>query len=241
MPLFLNRTYNHYWPHFGLFGKHWLSNFDYSLAAATVDGVSLFWAQRPDGRRVKFVAAGTDVWTEDKPTPIARIVRNPDGSYTLTSEENTTEVYKPSGHILSIKNQAGIGWTFAYNTSNFLQSVTHTSGRTVTFTWSGTQLVSVTDPAGKTHTYTYLANRFGIGMHLLETAKPPGLPATTVKYHYENPTWTGALTGKSYNGGRFSTFAYDSTGRAISSEHAGGVERWTFSYALSGSTSGSLP
>lgn len=32
MGLFLQRNYNHYWSATGLFGNHWLSNFDYSLA-----------------------------------------------------------------------------------------------------------------------------------------------------------------------------------------------------------------
>jgi len=75
-------------------------------------------------------------------------------------------------------------------------------------TWSGSQLVSVRDPAGKTYSYTYLTNRFGTGKHLLASTVLPGAPVTTVAYHYEDVTYTGALTGKSFNGVRYSTFAY---------------------------------
>ncbi|MCC7633321.1 DUF6531 domain-containing protein [Stenotrophomonas rhizophila] len=52
MPLFLERTYNHHWGAVGLFGQHWISNLDYSLAFSS--GTSVAWAQRPDGSRIKF-------------------------------------------------------------------------------------------------------------------------------------------------------------------------------------------
>ena len=49
-------------------------------------------------------------------------------------------------------------------------------------------------------------------------------------YHYEDARFPGLLTGKSYNGVRYSYFAYDEQGRAISTEHAGGVEPYRYSY-----------
>src|SRR5690606_248606 len=33
--LFLSRTYNHYWQGVGLFGRFWISNFDYKLTFGT--------------------------------------------------------------------------------------------------------------------------------------------------------------------------------------------------------------
>src|SRR5699024_4368562 len=50
---------------------------------------------------------------------------------------------------------------------------------------------------------------------------------------HEKPTFPSALTGVSYAGVRYSTFDYDSQGRAISSQHAGptgAVEVNTFAY-----------
>ncbi|MCY1461429.1 hypothetical protein D9M71_790860 [compost metagenome] len=47
MGLYLQRTYNHHWSAAGVFGHHWLSNLDYSLAFSAGDAVA--WAQRPDG------------------------------------------------------------------------------------------------------------------------------------------------------------------------------------------------
>lgn len=106
----------------------------------------------------------------------------------------------------------------------------HTSGRQVIFHWTGDQLTSVTDPAGNVYAYTYSANLFGTGLHRLASTSLPGTPATTITYHYATSGDKGRFLGKSYNGERYSTFTYDSNGRAASSEHAGGVEKYTFVY-----------
>jgi YD repeat-containing protein len=230
MGLFLQRTYNHHWSATGLFGNHWLSNFDYTVAPS-LDG-SLLWAQRPDGRRIKFVFnASQNRWNEDKAQPVAYAVKNADGSYVLYNEGHGIERYDAGGYITQLKNEHGVAWNFTYS-GKYLQSVTHSSGRSIVFTWNNGQLVSVTDPAGAVFQYSYSANIFGTGRHRLASATLPGTPTTTVSYHYEDSRYPGGLTGKSYNGVRYSTFAYDANARATLSEHAGGVQRYTFSYAV---------
>lgn len=230
MGLFLQRTYNHHWSAVGLFGGHWLSNFDYTLAPSS-DG-SLLWAQRPDGRRIKFVkTASGDRWNEDKAAPVAYIVRNTDGSYLMHNEARGSERYNADGYITELRNEHGVAWTFAYD-GKYLQQVTHSSGRSVRFAWSNGQLVQVTDPAGAVYQYSYAANALGTGRHRLASATLPGTPSTTIHYHYEDSRFPGALTGKSFGGVRYSTFVYDAQARAISTEHAGGVERYTLSYAV---------
>ncbi|WP_407354672.1 RHS repeat-associated core domain-containing protein [Luteimonas sp. R10] len=233
MPLSLSRTYNHYWNATGLFGRHWLSNFDYSSSRQTTNGQDLVWLQRPDGRRIKFIrVAGQNRWNEDKAAPIAYIALA-GGIYTHYTEDQLIERYDANGYVLDIKNRHGVGLTFSYS-NNYLQTVTHTSGRTVRFTWSNGQLTRVTDPAGNHYNYTYTANAFGAGRHRLATATLPGAPATKTTYHYEDGRFPGALTGKSFNDIRYSSFAYDAAGRAISSEHAGGADKYTFSYEVEG-------
>lgn len=231
MGLHLSRTYNHYWQGTGIFGGHWLTNFDYSLVRT--GSSPEIWLQKPDGRRVKFVRVGsTQRFNEDRAEPIAYIEYNASSAtYTHRSEEGTVEQYNVFGYVTRIDNKFGVGWTFNY-LSNRLQSVVHTSGRQVTFTWVNGQLVTVTDPDGKPVHYTYALNALGTGRHRLATVTYSGSPATTVQYHYEDARFKGALTGKSFNGVRYSTFAYNPEGRATLSEHAGGVERYTFQYVL---------
>jgi YD repeat-containing protein len=159
--LYLKRTYNHYWSAVGLFGNHWLSNFDYTLAPSS--DASWLWAQRPDGRRIKFIRDATAArWNEDKPGPVAYIVRNGDGTYTLYTEDRDTERYDSNGYITELRNERGISWTFTYS-GKYLQRVTHSSGRYVQFAWGGGQVTSVTDPEGNVYQYGYTANVFGTG------------------------------------------------------------------------------
>jgi YD repeat-containing protein len=51
------------------------------------------------------------------------------------------------------------------------------------------------------------------------------------RYHYEDARFPNALTGiTDENGVRYATWSYDAQGRAISSEHAGGVDRHELTY-----------
>lgn len=247
MPLSLHRTYNHFWRYQGLFGKHWVSSFDYSLV--WIQGEGTVYLQRPDGRRIKFIRQADGpglqageltpdtkfvVWIEDKGSPVATL-RRLNGTWIVTSEEMAVETYDGSGRPLSIANSHGIGWTYTYS-NNYLNRVTHTSGRYVQFTWSNGQLTQVRAPDGSIFSYSYTANMFGGGIHRLASSSSPasaGNPATTIGYYYEKIGMPGALTGKAFNGVRYSTFDYDANGRAILSEHAsGGIDRFTYEYTV---------
>lgn len=110
MGLSLTRTFDNYWDGTGLFGRHWLSNFDMKLLITSQSpGSSCYpypgtashcdpagkpiWAQRVDGREVKFVpGSSANTWVQSSKAPtVARIVRHGDGTYTLHSEARTVE------------------------------------------------------------------------------------------------------------------------------------------------------
>ncbi|HEY5972300.1 MAG TPA: DUF6531 domain-containing protein [Pseudoxanthomonas sp.] len=245
LALGLSRTYNHYWDGAGLFGKHWVSNFDYKLTfgstalnacyprpgggTCSIGSNTIIYAWRPDGRTIKYIKNATDgVFYEDKPGPISTITILADGSFALRGEENEYETYSSAGYVASVGNGAGINWTFTYN-GTYPSRVTHTSGRYVEFVWNGSQLTSVRDTAGNYYGYAYTANKFGTGLHRLASSSQPGAPITTTTYHYEKSTDATALTGKSFNGVRFSTFSYDANGYATGTEH-NGVEEHVFAY-----------
>lgn len=245
MALELTRTYNHYWAGAGLFGKHWVSSFDYKLTFGTVAlnacyprpgggacGVgsnTVIYAWRPDGRTIKFTRNATDgYFYEDKPSPLARIEPQANGKFHLYTEDAGFEVYSSAGYVERVRNQTNISWTFTYTNGTYPHRITHTSGRYVEFTWTSGQLTAVRDPAGNYYGYAYTANKFGTGLHRLASSAKPGSPAQTTTYHYEVADQT-ALTGKSYNGVRYSKFTYDANGYATSTEH-NGLEKYTFSY-----------
>ena len=120
--------------------------------------------------------------------------------------------------------------------------ITDSFSRTLTFTYLANGLVdTMTDPStGVTH-YTYV-DRSGIGVTppsgsvgfwALSTVQYPD--STTLTYLYEdNTNWINrfALTGiTDENSNRYATWTYDSTtGRTLSSQHAGGADLTTISY-----------
>lgn len=265
MGLVLNRTYNFYWDGVGIFGNKWISSFDYKLLITTTDPRSScyatpgtsphcdatnqpIWAQRVDGRKIKFnyVGGSPKKWVEDKASPVASIVLNADGSYTLNSEERTVETYDSSGFPSKILNEQGVGWTFAWSSNHLLNKVTHNSGRAALFTWTGTQLTTVTDPAGNVFQYAYsqyFNSRVGVARNLLTSATLPGVgnvsttggtPPVVMTFSYSGVPADAALTALSFNGMQYAQFGYASNGMANSTSHAGGVDKFTFAYTNDG-------
>lgn len=245
MPLALTRLYNHYFQGAGLFGKHWISNFDYKLTFGTVAlnacfprpgggacGIganTVIYAWRPDGRTLKYVKGSDGVFREDRPVSLTKIVPQADGRFWYTNDEGGMEVYSSAGYIESVRGVTNTSWTFTYTSGTYLHRVTHTTGRYMEFVWSAGQLTAVRDPAGSYYGFAYSANTFGTGFHRLASVSMPGSPASSVTYHYEIADKT-ALTGKSFNGVRYSKFTYDASGRVASTEH-NGVDKNTFAYS----------
>ncbi|PPT86780.1 hypothetical protein XthCFBP4691_15850 [Xanthomonas theicola] len=143
--------------------------------------------------------------------------------------------------MVEIRNPNGVRWTLSYGGPEGaqLQRVTHSNGRSMEFTWIqknaqtgvGPRVVGVRDPQGNVIEYGYTQDMYGF----LETVTHKGDPATTIKYHYlykELGQTYGIplLTGKSIDGRRYSMYTYDDQRRATSTAHAGGVERFGFSY-----------
>ena len=135
-PLHLQRIYNHYWYGVGIFGKHWISNFDFKLTFGTTSvnscyprpgggtcgvGANTFiYAWRPDGRVNSYKLNPADgVFYESKPNPVSKIVKQANGSFVLYGEGNQLENYSSAGYISSVKNAQGIGWTFAYTNTTY--------------------------------------------------------------------------------------------------------------------------
>ncbi|UUZ53075.1 hypothetical protein LP419_29415 [Massilia sp. H-1] len=88
------------------------------------------------------------------------------------------------------------------------------------------------DPAYGMFIYSYdTAN------NLAMVTAPGQSSRTQRKYVYENLQFANALTGIiDENGKRFTTWNYDPQGRAFSSEHANGIDKFTIVFDQSGSS-----
>ena len=150
-------------------------------------------------------------------------VFNPDGS---------VESYNGSGVLQSIRDSQGRSTVLGYDADGRLVTVTAPFGQQLTLVYGPNgHLSEVIDPAGQVISYGYAAvdpNK-PWELNLTSVSYPDG---TSHVYHYEDSAFPQNLTGVSREDGvRFSTFAYDSTGRATLTEHAGGANRHTFAYS----------
>jgi RHS repeat-associated protein len=122
------------------------------------------------------------------------------------------------------------GWTMnlTYNAANQLTQATNAFGRSLAFAYNGSgQLAQVTTPDGRAISYSYAANG------AVQTVNYPAANGATASktYHYEVTAFPQLLTGITNEAGqRYATFAYDDTGRAVGTQHAGGVDNYAISY-----------
>lgn len=144
--------------------------------------------------------------------------------YLYTTPSDTREYYNTDGRLIRIEFRGGESLNLTYDALNRLASVSDESGRSLGFSYNGSDkpIISMSTPDG-VYSYSY-----GLNNNLTSVTKPD---TKTRKYHYEDTNFINALTGiTDENGVRYATYGYDGQGRAISSEHAGGVNNHTIAY-----------
>jgi len=247
-PLKFTRTYNSlYAPAVSSMGGYWQTNFDRAIRPWGSTGKMV--AYRADGRAYVFTMSGaTGIPDPDVDEKLTRI----DGAggkligWSYVDEDDAQESYGADGRLLSITNRDGFAWTLEYSDAttppsiapypDLLVRVRDSNQRSLSFTYDSLSRISrMTDPSGAVTQYAYSA--FGGPAELISRTDPSGTVRT---YLYNEPVHTDgydrphALTGiQDENGHRFATYEYDSTGRAISSEHAGGASKVSVSYISS--------
>lgn len=197
----------------------------------------------PDGLQVYFTKnATTGSWVADSDVD-DKLVQFTDSfgvtvSWRYTSGNDDVENYDATGKLLSISNHAGLKQTLSYDGNGRIATVTDAFNRQLGFTYDASKrIATMTDSAGGVFIYGY-----GTNNNLSSVAYPdntPGISTDNPKriYLYNEAANTSganlpnALTGLTdENGVRFATWQYDASGRAIASEHAGGVEKVTLAY-----------
>ena len=241
--LALTRIYrsNGDWLNFN-FGKYWRHNYDRSLQVVdgVTDGSDSALITTSEGTAYLFrTDAGDNNWQALDSDVKATFTQIYDSTPTLTgylytTESKTKEHYNTDKKLTRIEYQGGEALDLTYDTSDRLSTVTDEHGRTLTFSYDTSDRVSsVVTPDG-TFSYSYDSNN-----NLTQVTKPD---TNTRIYHYEDTTYVNALTGLTNEDSvRISTWSYDSEGRAVSSEHAGGVDNFTLTYNSDGTTTVTNP
>ena len=224
-------------------GLQWRHSYDRTATPAIVATAgAVATVSRPDGKRYIFRRLGA-TWTPDHDI-VDQLLPVLDGNNNLSgwryvTTTDDTELYDATGQLRSITHRNAITETFVYSDSatpgapkaGLLVQVTDSIGRSLGFTYDAqARIIKVLDQAGQSYLYGY--DQAGN----LATVTYPDLAHRQYLYnemaHIQNANAPWLLTGIiDENGERFATFSYDAKGRAIATEHAGGVDRYQFSYA----------
>jgi YD repeat-containing protein len=174
-----------------------------------------------------------------------------------TSERNEVEVYSPAGKFLSVTDRTGYTQVLTYDSGGRPTQVQDSFGRSLLFTYAAISTMTgpaftvagMVDPQGGQ--YSHITNTVNSLVESSRIVYPDGKSRTYVyneigAYPLDSLIQAGeyalngsvsAMTGLlDENGQRYGSWFYDSKGRAISSEHAGGVDKVSLTYNADGST-----
>ncbi|UGB17594.1 DUF6531 domain-containing protein [Stenotrophomonas maltophilia] len=207
----------------GGFGYGWTHSLGAHLALDGVDSVGII---ESTGFQRAFKKVGQAYEADDDSGD--RLVQN--GNWTLYST-GSISTFGVDGRLTAKRFPDGTSLTYIYDDSDRLAAVTHSSGRTLEFVYQSNDyealISSVLVEGIALAAYTYTPQ------NQVATVTYAGGGVRT--YHYENQDFPQHLTGiTAEDGRRYSTFTYDSTGRVISSQHAGGADGVTLAYSPNG-------
>ncbi len=233
--LWPRRVYESASVHGGMFGERWHSDYGQRLffRPNVTDDVTVF---RPNGAAFRFFRSGAAFLSD--PDITDRLIQLKDANGVTTGWRyvedltDSTETYDSAGRLLSIKSRSGYLRTLSYNALGRLQSVTDSHGRAISFAFHGphpvtkkSYVASITAPDGSVVSYEYDADG-----NLARVSLPGGATRYYVfneAANTQNSHQPNAMTGiVDENGVRYATFGYDNYQRAISTENAGGVNRF---------------
>ncbi|HEY3567277.1 MAG TPA: DUF6531 domain-containing protein [Thermoanaerobaculia bacterium] len=175
----LTRTYNSLLADTdGPFGYGWSSTYGVSLTL----GPSTVVVHQEDGSQATFTYNGAQ-WTAP-PRILAALAQNADGTWTFTRRSREVYTFDASGRLTAVADLNGYRTTVDYPSSSTMV-VTDPAGRSLTFTLTGSHVTSVQDSSS---------------------------PARSLTYGYDG---TGNLTDVIDVGGGHWTFTYDGAHRLL--------------------------
>ncbi|MCM2357750.1 MAG: DUF6531 domain-containing protein [Geobacteraceae bacterium] len=228
--------YNSKDSHSASLGAGWSPSFDISLNQ-NIDG-SVVFRNSTGKRKLYTLSNGAYV---SRTGDYSTLVKNADGTFTLTQKDglkynfgqngkissiidrngNTASFTYTNGNLTAITDPVGRATALSYDAANHVISITDPAGNGYTFTYNGNTLASVTYPDGGVWRYTYDANAF-----MLSKTDPLG---KTTTYGYDDNHHVASSTDPE---GKTRSIAYpqgsDVTKTTTFTEKDGGV--WTYAY-----------
>ncbi|WNF48421.1 DUF6531 domain-containing protein [Pseudomonas sp. SG20056] len=152
------------------------------------------------------------------------------GGWRYTDVDNQVFTFDTAGRLTQWRKSSGAKEQLVY--AGNVVTVTNDLGGSIAFTQDSLYQPLTLDSGDLHIDYSYNVN-----MRLAQLTRVQGGQTEQRTFHYEDPRNNGWLTGiTDERGVRYATWAYDDKGRAISSEHAGGVDKVMVSYNADGSS-----
>jgi RHS repeat-associated protein len=199
IPLEFTRHYNAHSTYVGSLGHRWVHNYAMEVDERSGNDAEVRY---PSGRLVRF---NYDNGSYIPPAGIFdTLVKNGDDTWTLTTKRQVRYNFDTSGNLASIVDRNDNTTTLAY-TSGRLTSVTDPGGRSLTFSYDGSgRVTQVTDPLNRTVQYAYDSNG-----DLVTVTNVLGGQST---FTYSNHR---LVTGTDARGNTFVTNVYDGANRVV--------------------------
>lgn len=195
--------------------------------AATLASASLVDVIQETGAVLTFARDGRGGFIAPRRT-LASLTRNSDGTYTFIRRQQTTMKFSAEGRLISITDPHANTITPSYDTAGVLQKVTAASGRTFTFTYTGTRITKVSDAAGRGVSYAYSSAG--------DLTSVTAADGAITSYAYDS---AHRLTSMTSPAGLVTTNTYDSSGRVTQQTQtvsATQTRATTFAYSTAGGT-----
>jgi YD repeat-containing protein len=241
----------------GAFGTQWSARY---LTAVRDSAQGIVALNRGDGRELEFrTPPSGNIWLHD--ADIAdKLEKLVDGWRYTAAEADEVELYDAGGKLLSITNRAGLQQVMTYSTAStpasiapeagLLITVTDPFGRQLNFTYNAQKRINkMTDPAASEYLFEYDGPSGPAAAKNLTKVTFPDTK-TRVYFYSEaaqinggascsspSPVLVNALTGlNDESNNRYATWTYDCQARVTSSQHALGVELYSFDYGTGAAT-----
>ncbi len=213
------RYYNSLHPSESVLGKQWTHDY---LGSLTID--TTIKINRADGKVLEFYNENGD-WLSD--TDITETLTQVGTNWEFKTSNDSIELYNDLGQLLSVTTRDNKVTAYTYNSNDLLEILKGPYNRTFTFVYDASnRLITLTTPENTQIHYNYDINN-----NLISVTYPDDTPGDltnnpTKIYHYENANFQNYLTGiTNENGNRYATWAYNTAGLAILSEHNDSAEK----------------
>ena len=221
--------------------RKWRSNYDASIEFQNIWGLWRVLVNRPNGNN--FILEYLDgEWTGTLGLlGSLRHIEDINGDiagWIYEESSGLVEKFDINGKLVSRKVPQQQEVNIYYDSYDRIDSVQDASGNALMFQYDqDNRLAQIIDPNGAAYHYTYDINNNLSGVHLPDQTPGDNSDNPRRTYLYEDSRFPSHLTGIiDERGNRVATWAYDDQGRAISSEHADGVDNHSLVYNADGTT-----